>query len=65
MSVSDRLLAGAKDVLLLQYKVEQLADRVERMAASNENLRERVLRIEVLIEEAQRRAAERGPARLQ
>lgn len=65
MSVFDRLLAGVKDVLLLQYKVEQLTDRVERMAASNENLRERVLRIEVLIQEAQRRAAERGPPRLQ
>lgn len=64
MSVFDRLIDGIKDVLLLQHKVEQLTERVDRMAATNDNLRERVLRIEVLIAEAQRRAAERGPPRL-
>lgn len=56
--VFDRLTTGIKEVLLLQYKVEQLTDRVDRLAGSHDNLRERVMRIEVLISEAQRRAAD-------
>ena len=61
--VVDRIFSGIKDILLLQYKVEKLTDRVDHLTDGHDALRERVLRIEVLIAEAQRRA-EPGPPQL-
>lgn len=62
MGVLDRILSGTRDVLLLQYKVEQLTQRVDRLADGHDALRERVIRIEVLISEAQRAAGRRLPS---
>lgn len=61
MSVFDTILSGTRNIMLLQYKVEQLTLDVNRLNARQESLTERIIRLEVVIAEAQRAAASRPP----
>lgn len=61
MSFIDNILSGTRNLLLLQYKVDQLTADYAKLDARHDNLTERVIRLEVIISEAQR-AAQRPPA---
>lgn len=62
MSIFDTILSGTRNMMLLQYKVEQLITDVNRLNTRQETLTERIIRLEVVIAEAQRAAAARPPA---
>jgi outer membrane murein-binding lipoprotein Lpp len=61
LSIIDNILSGTRNLLLLQYKVDQLTADYAKLEARQETLTERVIRLEVIISEAQR-AAQRLPA---
>ncbi|QYE35867.1 hypothetical protein KZX46_07930 [Polymorphobacter sp. PAMC 29334] len=61
MSIIDNILSGTRNLLLLQYKVDQLTADYAKLEARQDSLTERVIRLEVIISEAQRAAA-RTPA---
>ncbi len=61
MSIIDNILSGTRNILLLQYKVDQLTADYAKLEARQDSLTERVIRLEVIISEAQRAAA-RAPA---
>ena len=57
MTALGDVIAGIRKVLLLEHRVESLATEVERLSAAHAETRERLIRLEVIIDEA-RRAAE-------
>jgi len=61
LSIIDNILSGTRNILLLQYKVDQLTADYAKLEARQDSLTERVIRLEVIISEAQRAAA-RAPA---
>lgn len=61
MSIFDRILSGTREMFLLQFKVEQLTERVDKLADRQDGLTERVIRLETIISEAQRRAPPAPP----
>lgn len=56
MSFIDNILSGTRNLLLLQYKVDQLTADYAKLDARHDNLTERIIRLEVIISEAQRAA---------
>jgi hypothetical protein len=63
MSAIGDVLAAVRKVLLLEHRVEALGAEVERLSAAYTDTRERLIRLEVIIEEARRAASERRSAR--
>ena len=58
------VLTGLRKILLLEQRVESLNGEVERLSAAHADTRERLIRLEVIIEEARRAGAQRrGPTR--
>lgn len=54
------VLAGVRKVVLLEHRVETLSSEVEKLAAAFADTRERLIRLEVIIEEARRTSAARA-----
>lgn len=51
------VLAGVRKVVLLEHRVETLTAEVEKLSAAYTDTRERLIRLEVIIEEARRTSA--------
>jgi hypothetical protein len=56
-SIGD-IVSGVRQVLLMQHRIDALADDLKALTAAHGETRERLIRLEVIIDEA-RRAAER------
>ncbi|TRW16937.1 hypothetical protein [Glacieibacterium frigidum] len=56
MSVFDRILSATRSIILFEHRVDQLTAQVEKLSSAHDQLRDRVLRLEIIIGEAQRRA---------
>ncbi len=56
MSAIDRILSATRGILLLEHRIDQLTAQVDKLNDGHTQLRDRVLRLEVVIGEAQRRA---------
>ncbi len=63
MGALGNALAGLRKILLLEQRVESLNGEVERLSAAHTDTRERLIRLEVIIEEARRAAAARRASR--
>lgn len=62
MSLLDSILSGTRNIMVLQYKVEQFIVDVNKLDVRQDNLADRLIRVEVIIAEAQRGGAARRPA---
>jgi chaperonin cofactor prefoldin len=62
MSALGDLFAGIRKVLVLEQRLDSLSREVERLTAAHTDTRERLIRLEVIIDEARRTAAARGGA---
>jgi hypothetical protein len=60
MSAMGRILDALRDTVLLNERVERLGQEVAQLNAGNANLRDRVTRIEALIEFAAKARLPRG-----
>ncbi len=58
MSSIGDIVSGVRQVLLMQHRIDALADDLKALTAAHGETRERLIRLEVIIDEA-RRAAER------
>ncbi len=56
-SVGD-IISGIREVLLMRHRIDTLTDDLKALTAAHGETRERLVRLEVIIDEA-RRAAER------
>lgn len=64
MSALGDLFAGVRKVLILEQRLDALSREVERPTAAHTDTRERLIRLEVIIDEARRSAAAgRGASR--
>jgi chaperonin cofactor prefoldin len=54
------VLAGVRRVVLLEHRVETLTAEVERLAKAHMETRERLIRLEVIIDEARRTSARKA-----
>jgi len=63
VSVLGDIVAGIRKVVLLEHRVETLTSEVERLSAAHAGTRERLIRLEVIIEEALRAAAAKRSSR--
>jgi hypothetical protein len=63
MSTIGDIMAGVRQVLLMQHRIDALAEGMKALAAAHGETRERLVRVEVIIDEALRRrdAARRLP----
>jgi hypothetical protein len=59
-SIGD-IIAGVRQVLLLQHRIDVLADDLKALTAAHGETRERLIRLEVIIDEARRTAERRLP----
>ncbi|HEV2746618.1 MAG TPA: hypothetical protein VGW34_04895 [Allosphingosinicella sp.] len=59
MSTIGDLLGAVRQVLLIQHRIDALADDLKALTAAHAETRERLIRLEVIIEEARRGAARR------
>jgi len=57
MSVLGDVLAGLRKVLVLEHRLQTLASEIERLSQAHTETRERLIRLEVIIDEARRRGA--------
>lgn len=65
MSALGDIVAGIRKVVLLEHRVETLTAEVERLSAAHAETRERLIRLEVIIDEARRAGAEQRASRPQ
>jgi len=65
VSVLGDVLAGLRKVLLLEHRLQTLASEVERLSQAHVETRERLIRLEVIIDEARRRGGAQGGAQRQ
>ena len=61
MSSIGDIIAGVRQVLLLQHRIDVLADDLKSLTAAHGETRERLIRLEVIIDEARRTAERRLP----
>lgn len=62
MSTVSNILSGLKQVMLLEHRVDRLAEDVQALTSAHAETRERLIRLEVIIDEARRsRDARRLP----
>ena len=61
MAALGDIVAGIRKVILLEHRVETLTSEVLRLSAAHEETRERLIRLEVIIDEARRTAAAKEP----
>lgn len=54
MSTIGDILGGIRQVLLLQHRIDTLADDMKALTAAHGETRERLVRLEVIIDEALR-----------
>lgn len=52
MSALDKVLEALRDAVIVNERIAQLSKAVEKLSADQESLRDRVIRIEALIEYA-------------
>ena len=62
MSALGDLFAGVRKVLILEQRLDALSREVERLTTAHTDTRERLIRLEVIIDEARRTAATRRGA---
>jgi len=63
VSMLGEMVAGIRKVILLEHRVATLTAEVERLSGAHAETRERLVRLEVFIEEARRAGAARRPSR--
>ena len=49
MSLLNELFGATRDMMLTQYKLEQLTLRVDSLGSGQQDLRERVVRLETIV----------------
>jgi hypothetical protein len=59
------IVAGIRKVVLLEHRVETLTAEVERLSAAHADARDRLIRLEVIIDEARRAGAEQRTSQRQ
>ena len=59
MSMLGDLFTGLRQVLTLEHRVEELAKEVAGLKQREENTRERLIRLETIVDEARRRGETR------
>jgi len=59
-SIGD-IVSGVRQVLLMQHRIDALVDDLKGLTAAHGETRERLIRLEVIIDEARRTAERRLP----
>lgn len=59
MSVVGDLLAGLREVMTMEHRLEELTKEIAELRRREENTRERLVRLETIIDEARRRGEAR------